>query len=531
MVLPNCVSSRPHASESFRIQADIRVDILGFTEIEREHFIKQALPDQPHKVKELTQYLYQQPSVDSMCFVPFNMVILLYLYKLGIAPPKNSTELYNRFICFTICQHLYKVDNPLAHDITDLTQLPEACSTIIQQLSKFSLDSLNNNQFVFTLDEITKACPAISGDINGFGLLQAVQHFGLYVKTMTLNFIHFTIQEFLAAHYISHLPPNEVLKEIEANFWNNSHINMFSIYMSLTKGQQSSFKKFLSSGNETTPIADEFLNDQLKCLYLYRHFHEADDRGMCVAIEQAKIFESKEIMIKDKTLAASDMELISLFLTLSSNKNWVKLDLYNCHIQDKELNILYRGLRHSNNVTIDNLWFSNNSLTTNSSSVISELTVKCKVKVLGIDNNDGIGRNQQLYCMLTDPSSVLEQLYMSNTALSSRSAIALFNAIKNNNKLKDLNISRNSIMDDACDAITTALEKNCCLVSLTISDNLLRYETLRKILQCLKVNNTLKLINLGFQSDKEYIRSLQEVVNKERESQGCKVKLEIWFFD
>ena len=65
-VLPLCglvVSSRPHASEYLRQQATIRVDILGFTETEREHYIKQALPDQPHKVKELMQYLQRQPCI------------------------------------------------------------------------------------------------------------------------------------------------------------------------------------------------------------------------------------------------------------------------------------------------------------------------------------------------------------------------------------------------------------------------------------------------------------------------------------
>ena len=81
-VLPLCglvISSRPHASEHHRKQATIRIDILGFTETEREHYIKQALPYQPHKIEELTQYLHQQPSIDSICFIPFNMVFLLYL--------------------------------------------------------------------------------------------------------------------------------------------------------------------------------------------------------------------------------------------------------------------------------------------------------------------------------------------------------------------------------------------------------------------------------------------------------------------
>ena len=333
---------------------------MGFTETEREHYIKQALPDQPHKIEELTQYLHQQPSVDSICFIPFNMVVLPYLYKLGIVLPKNSTELYHHFICSTICRHLSKFTKPLTSDITDLTDLPKPYNRIVQQLSKLSLEALNNNKLIFTLHELTAVCPdiaAIPGAINGFGLLQAVQHFGLYAKTMTLNFIHFTIQEFLAAHYIAHLPPNEELKVIEANFWSKTHFNMFSIYASLTKGQRSSFKTFLCGGNKVITIADKFLKDQLKCLHLYKCFNKAEDYKMCQTIELAEIFKSKEINLSGTTLTTSDMECISLFLTSSINKEWKMLDLSNCHIQNKELNILCHGLHHSSGVTVDVLRF------------------------------------------------------------------------------------------------------------------------------------------------------------------------------
>ena len=536
-VLPLCglvVSSRPHASQHLHKQAAIRVDILGFTETEREHYIKQALPDQPHKVKELTQYLHQQPSVDSICFNPFNMVVLLYLYKLGILP-NNSTELYHLFICSTICRHLSKFGN-LKIEITDLTELPDPYNRIIQQLSKLSLEALNNNKLIFTLDEITAACPdcdiaAIPGAINGFGLLQAVQHFGLFAKTMTLHFIHFTIQEFLAAHYISHLPPNEELKVIEANFWNNIHFNMFSIYIALTKGQRSSFKRFLSDGNKAIAIADKFLKDRLKCLRLYRCFNEAGDHTLCNTIEQAAVFSDRRIRLGYTTLTGSDMECISLFLTSSFNKEWVGLYLHSCHIQDKGLNTLYRGLRHTSDIIINRLDLDYNGLTVQSSSLISELIVKCKVKVLRITGNYTIGEDQQLYSMLSNPSTVLKTLYMYNTQLSSTAATHLFTALKDNNKLKELNIDDNAITDDACDAITTALERNSCLVKLSMCDNPLSSEAIINIVRCLEVNNTLQLLGLPEcpQDIQENIRSLQKAVNEKRVSRGCQVKLEIKF--
>ena len=534
-VLPLCglvVSSRPHASQHLHRQATIRVDILGFTETEREHYIQQALPDQLHKVKELTQYLHQHPSIDSICFSPFNMVILLYLYKLGILP-KNSTELYRYFICSTICRHLSKFGN-LKSEITDFTDLPDPYNRIIQQLSKLSLEALNNNKLIFTLDDITAACPdiaAIPGAINGFGLLQAVQHFGFYAKTITINFIHFTIQEFLAAHYVSHLPPSEELKVIEANFWNNIHLNMFSIYISLTKGQRSSFKRFLSGGNKMIPIADEFLKDQLKCIRLYRCFNEAGDHSLCDTIERAAVFNHKVIRLAGITLTGSDLECISLFLTSSFNKEWEMLNLTSCYIRDKEMNFLYRGLRHTSDIIIHTLQLSNNGVTTQSSSLISELTVKYKVKDLRIDGNVTIGENKQLYSMLTNPSSLLEKLNMQIVNLSSRAATDLFIAVENNNKLKELVIDFNIITDYACEAITTTLEKNSCLVTLGMYDNPLSSEAIVKIVQCLEFNNTLQFLGLP-ESPQEVqmnIRSIQKVVNNKRKSQGCQLKLRIDF--
>ena len=252
---------------------------------------------------------------------------------------------------------------------------------------------------------------------------------------------------------------------------------------------------------------------------------------MCKTIKQAEIFKSKEISLMGTTLTTSDMECISLFLTSLFNKEWKRLDLFSCHIQDKGLNILYRGLCHSSDVSIDSLWLHYNGLTTQSSSLICELTVKCKVKMLWINGNHTIGEDQQLYSMLTAPFTKLERLYMWDTSLSSRGARALFTAIMENNKLKVLYINNNAITDDACDVITTALQRNSCLVELDIGGNRLSSEAIITIVRCLEVNNTLQLLWLPDcpQAIQENIRSLQEVVNKKRESRGCQVKLEIKF--
>ena len=121
------------------------------------------------------------------------MVILLYLYKLGVSLPKNFTKLYHHFISVLPFVDIFLNSATPLQMTTNLSDFPEPYNRIIQGLSNLSLKALNDNKLTFTLDDITAACSDIAtipGAINGFGLLQAVQYFGLHVRTMTLNFVH-----------------------------------------------------------------------------------------------------------------------------------------------------------------------------------------------------------------------------------------------------------------------------------------------------------------------------------------------------
>ena len=245
---------------------------------------------------------------------------------------------------------------------------------------------------------------------------------------------------------------------------------------------------------------------------------------MCNTIEQAEIFRNKMISLAGTPLTSSDMECLSAFLTSSSNKKWELLNLDNCHIQDKGLNILFYRL-DSSDVIINMVRLYNNGLTALSSSLISEFTVKHILKDLDIGSNYTIGEGKQLYTMLSNPSNMLEELYVFNTHLSFQGAVNLFTA------LKRLNIDYNDITDEACNAITMALERNNCLVTLSMWRTTLTDATITKIVQSLKVNNTLQLIGLPqcSQITLENVKLLQEVVNKKRENRGYQVKLEVNF--
>ena len=426
-----------------------------------------------------------------------------------------------------------------------LNKFPKPYSDIINQLSTFAFKALGNNQLVFTLAEIKKECPGIDKDFNGFGLLQVVEYAGRTSKSLSFNFIHLSIQEFLAAHHVTTLPPSKELSILQKNFWSNPvYFNMFDIYVALTNGQRPSFKQFLNdeqpslmdwfktifTDREEGPvgISKQLLNDKIKCLRMYRGFQEAGDVTMCKSIEDATQLDKQQINVFNTRLSPSDLECLTIFLTSSSHKVWKKLSLSNCHIQDHGLQILQRGLR-SSDVTITVLVLTDNDLTAVSSSAISDLTISCRVKKLRITHNKTVGEDDRLYRIITDDSSMVEMVWMSYINLSSSGVIKLFTALSEAKKLRRLWIQYNNITDEACDAIIMAMKKNTSLVELVMRCNPISGECAQLIVQALQYNNTLHelWLNNDYPDDvKEKIRSLVEKVNKKRITQ---VKLLVYF--
>ena len=549
-VLPACsivVSSRPHASTHLRDNISCQVEILGFSEKDQQHFIEHSLKDQPHKISELKQFLKCHSTISNLCFIPFNMTILLFLYKDKEERPlpTNSTGLYNLFICLTICRHLrVKCKVTLDEEVEHLNKFPQPYSDIINQLSTFAFKALGNNQLVFTLAEIKKECPDIDKAINGFGLLQVVEYAGRTSNCLSFNFIHLSIQEFLAAHHVTTLPPSKELSILQKNFWNNPvYFNMFDIYVALTNGQRPSFKRFLQPSlmkrattfftgrDDSIDISKVVLENKTKGLRMYRYFQEAGDMTMCKSIEDATQLHKQQIDLSGTRLSPSDLECLTIFLTCSSHKEWKELILWGCHIQDHDLQILQRGLR-SSDVTITELCLPFNDLTAVSSSAISDLTISCRVKMLWIDGNKTVGEDDRLYRIITDDSSMVEKLTMDNVKLSSSGAIKLFTALSEAKKLWYLQINNNHITDKACDAIIMAMKKNTSLVELYINNNPISGECAQLIVQALQYNNTLHelCLNDDYPGDvKKKIRSLEKEVNKKRESRRCLVTLKIKF--
>ena len=172
---------------------------------------------------------------------------------------------------------------------------------------------------------------------------------------------------------------------------------------------------------------------------------------------QTETFHDKIIDLKT-SLTVYDVECVTLFLTCSPQKEWRKVDLFSCNIQDHGVHIMHRSLT-LHDITINKkMDLSYNGLTTSSSSSIKDLVIHCRVEELSISFNRTIGEdlNPTFYNMLSLHSSRLVALYMNGTSLSSPSAVNLFTALSKKNKLQYLNINNNLITGSTTHSNTAA---------------------------------------------------------------------------
>jgi len=130
-----------------------------------------------------------------------------------------------------------------------LTIQIHAYCNIVNQIGRLSLEALDRYQLAFTSKEIKFVCPEIEtipNAVDCFGLLHVVEHLNVSHATKTCHFLHSSIQEILAAKYVTNLSPHVIRK---CKFWDERYSDMFIFYASITEGQQYSFKNFLCGAN------------------------------------------------------------------------------------------------------------------------------------------------------------------------------------------------------------------------------------------------------------------------------------------
>ena len=382
-VLPECdlvITSRPTASLHLRDMADCRVEVLGFTEEDRLDYIQHALEGSNEKIKLLQSYLQSNSTINALCYVPLNMTILLCLYEdinlpnntlngdsiEEIGLPNSQTEMYEKFILMTITRCMKRNNKMFSGKYLKLSEMPEPYNEIFNELLQLAYYALTKDKIVFNSDEefIQQFCKNLkSGNCEGLGLLKVTEH----VNNLSFHFLHFSIQEYLAAYYIASRPESFQVNKLKNTFWDIHYFNTWIMYVGITGGKHIAWKHYLSGNRfmlstkifKSFKISKTLLNDKIKSLHLFQCFSEIGNKELV-----GKIFEDKIIDLSNQTLLPRDINTLCFFLLRSVNKHWIKMDLSNCNIGGIGSDILYKTFLDKSRdiLCIDKVDFSNNLL-------------------------------------------------------------------------------------------------------------------------------------------------------------------------
>ena len=545
------LTSRPTATISLHDKVDRRIEILGFAEEERDKYISKSL-DSPEQRKELQDYLKCQPIINGLIYVPLHLAILLYLFKNQSKLPETLTEMNESFIIHTIFRSMTKDKLiPDAPDtvVANVKDLPKKVLDIVKALSKLAYIGLQNKQLVFSYSEVKAVCPQIENDIpgafNGFGLLQVVQHLPKRGAgtTVSFNFLHFTMQEFLAALHVSDaILPKEQLQLMKKTFWNNTYNFMWMMYIGINGVNSEVFLQFLYKAHTGSDIlkltlSDSITMNKLKCLHLFQCFMEAKNSE--VPKEISSIFRNDEINFHGVQLLPYHVSSITLYISKYSTQ-LQSLNLRDCHIGDVGMSILEHffianpgkgsRIKHidlfgNNSVLLWNIYcsiFGQQNLTklnwsslggVNIEEIITVIDNNMIVQSLNISKNHFKDDDAEKIAKVLSGNGILKELDLSYNSVSIKGATTISESLKYNSALQHLKLSwNNQFIDTSCSTLdlsnkgittgdlqilTNILFNNKTVTELNISQNKIDNDGTVCVSECIKHNKSLRNIDLS----------------------------------
>ena len=555
------VTSRPTATLFLHDVVDRRIEVLGFPKMEREKYVSKSLKDSVYKAQDLDMYLKQHPIINNLSYIPLHLVILIYLFQQD-SLPETLTEMNESFIINTIYRYLERNKLSPPSVVKKLENLPTNIVEFIYKLSQLAFEGLQVSRLVFTLDEIRKTCPEVDnipGAINGFGLLQAVQHYlkGGAGRITSVNFLHFTMQEYLAALHVSTLPSDRQSSLMRRTFWDGQFNFMWMMYVGIVGVKSKTFASFIASKHINSESysdyrhylvgKDSIYNDKRKCLHLFQCYIEAkSDAEMPKTI--SSIFTDGEIILDNITLYPHQISSLIFFMSSSSMQQWKMLKLGHCNLRDIGMNsLLEHVIKNDENISTlqyvdlsgndSSPWgvycviikhCSGNSLTLcgdegmekyvkeiadslQANAKLQSLTLykigNTGVQTIGsvLDNNTTLRQlNISVKSEIRITTKVIHRKLMHNksAALGSNSheRVVDINILYNGDyrcSSEVISVSKFNVSYDELSLIAFGLYSNTTVIKLDLSGNRITDDGVLLISDCLEYNNTLKELDLS----------------------------------
>ena len=207
------ITSRPSSIGTIKkLYVTRNIVILGFSDDQIEQYLIHYFTDPRKGVnsnlkKQFLAQLNYHSALKALARIPVNLSILVHVFKqCGEKLPNSLTELYKKYILLKLNHDINHSEIIKQKGFNELKDAPPIISDSHHKLSKLAFYGLQKDRLIFIEEKIQKHCfpnEKIPSNYDGMGLLKVENHVILSRVYKTYAFLHRTIQEFLAAWYLT----------------------------------------------------------------------------------------------------------------------------------------------------------------------------------------------------------------------------------------------------------------------------------------------------------------------------------------
>ena len=368
--LPHCsiiVTSRPAAAGLLYPHLTACVNIRGFEATKLENFIRASLED-PNARQKLLQQLREKPQVNDLCTLPINAAIVVHLFRSSYSTlPSTRTGIFKELVSSLLRRHMQlRTDHGLEQwEEEEFEHLPADVLQEFKSVCGLAFHGVIEDKNIFFLDSLRQL--GLTHPSSPLGLMQAQQQLTGFRPHHHYSFLHYAVQEFLAAYHISKLSEEEQTKAVRQILHSTPLSTVLPFYAGLTRLSNEDARGVLLE------VTKQPLDRYAVYVALQHTLHESTDRRRLVLALLNCIYEAQKPIICKLVnpplhpawigmgitglkislcylgLDAVDCLSIGYFIhkkcVVSKHLTTVSFDLRNCYIGDTEIEILIKHIR------------------------------------------------------------------------------------------------------------------------------------------------------------------------------------------
>ena len=235
--LPNSVvivTCRSESSGQLQEVASSRIETMGFTPSDVREYFSECLKGDAQAVEKLSEVVQQNPQIEASSYLPLFAAIVMAIFLMTPTSklPTTLHELFTTLVLTCILHHLQaRTEYKGILSLTSLDALPGEVQQSFDHLCQLAFDGLKKNKLSFSTDEL--------GEHSNLSLLQGVESFSFCRLSIgvskTYSFLHLSVQELLAARYISKLSLDEQTKVFHELIDHPRYTAVFRFFAGITQ--------------------------------------------------------------------------------------------------------------------------------------------------------------------------------------------------------------------------------------------------------------------------------------------------------